>query len=98
MVSESQCSNVLVRPDLAEALGIFFGATATQITYCDRLEIHMNRMIPLVQFLASTIPLLAIGLVALTSLRSVTNHTECRVFAHTPFILTKKRGQVPFCR
>ena len=66
VVAESLCANVLVRPDLAEPLGIFFGATATKVTDRDRLEIHMDRMIALVQLLASTIPLLSIGLVALT--------------------------------
>ena len=80
---EALGADVLVRPDLAEPLGVFFGAAAAQVAHRHRLDVDVDGMVGGVHLGLPALPLLAVGLVALGARgRGRPQHAESRVLAH----------------
>ena len=57
-------ADVLVGPDLAEALRVLLGAAAAQVAHRHRLDVHVDRVVGGVRLGLAAVPLAAVGLVA----------------------------------
>jgi hypothetical protein len=74
-------------PNLAKALRIVFGASATEIAYRYGFDVDMDGVIAWVEFLTAAVPFAPVGLVPLTPGGSTTEHSESRVLPHRESIL-----------
>ena len=59
---EALGADVLVGPDLAEALGVLLGAAAAQVAHRDRLEVDVDGVVGGVHLRLAPVPLPAVGL------------------------------------
>ena len=79
---EALGADVLVGPDLAEALGVLLGAAAAQVAHRHRLDVDVDGMVRGVHVRLAPLPLAAVGLVALGAGGRLAQHAERRVLAH----------------
>ncbi|PYQ50369.1 MAG: hypothetical protein DMF78_15870, partial [Acidobacteria bacterium] len=82
MLVEALGADVLVGPDLAEALGVLLRAPAAQVADRHRLQVHVDGMVGGVHVRLAALPFPAIGLVALGARGRPAEHAERRILAH----------------
>jgi hypothetical protein len=89
--------DVLVGPDLAEALGVLLGAAAAEVADRHRLDVDVDRMVRGVHLRLAAVPFPAVGFVALGAGRNRAQDAEGGVFAHprTGSLTATTAGRLP---